>query len=223
MLSHYLTLFWRRVWRERQTNFIRVGSLSLGLASGLVIFMVVNYMFSFDRYHPHMDRSYWVVTDVKREQVMQTDAAPRPLAEVLRQEYPFVESAVRLETFFGRTISIPNGKGGWAKKFNEARNMAYAEPQYFDLFGVEWVSGDPKTALSAPNSIVLSERYAQKYFNTKLPIGRTLRLDNRVDLTVTGIMKNPPGNTQLRYDGLVSYATIPVLESPAALSGWQGL
>lgn len=223
MLAHYLSFAWRRLWREKQVNLIRIANLSVGLASGLVIFLVVNYMLTFDRYHPHTDRTYWVVTDVKRESVMPTDAAPRPLADVLRSSYPFIESAVRLETIFGRMISIPDGKGGWARKFNEARNMCFTEPQYFSLFGVEWVSGDPKTALSEPNTIVISERYAQKYFNTALPIGRTLRFDNRVDLTVTGIIKDPPPNTQLRYDGLISYATIPGLESQAALQDWLGL
>ncbi|OJV20528.1 MAG: hypothetical protein BGO21_08105 [Dyadobacter sp. 50-39] len=223
MLAHYLSFAWRRLWREKQVNLIRIANLSVGLASGLVIFLVVNYMLTFDRYHPHTDRTYWVVTDVKRESVMPTDAAPRPLADVLRSSYPFIESAVRLETIFGRMISIPDGKGGWARKFNEARNMCFTEPEYFSLFGVEWLSGDPKTALLEPNTIVISERYAQKYFNTALPIGRTLRFDNRVDLTVTGIIKDPPPNTQLRYDGLISYATIPGLESQAALQDWLGL
>ena len=223
MLTHYVRLAGRRLWQNRQVNLIRIGGLALGLASGMVIFLVVSYMFSFDRYHPHMDRSYWVVTDIKRERINPTDAAPRPLTEVLRRDYPFVESATRLETFFGRTISVPDGKGGWSKKFGEARNMCFAEPQYFDLFGVEWVSGRPQTALSAPNTIVLSERYAQKYFDTENPIGRTLRLDNRTNLTVTGVIKNPPPNTQLRFDALVSYATIPALEGPDALSDWQGL
>ncbi|GAB4017436.1 ABC transporter permease [Spirosoma koreense] len=223
MFVHYLTLTWRRLWQNRSVNLISIGGLALGLASGLIIFLVVNYLLSFDRYHPHLDRSYWIVTDVKQERVMPTDAAPRPLADVLRRHYPFVESATRLETFFGRTISVPNGKGGWAKKFGEARNICFAEPEYFDLFGVEWVSGNPKTALSAPNTIVLSERYARKYFDTAPPMGRTLRLDNRTNLTVTGIIKNPPANTQLRYDALVSYATIPVLESPEALLDWKGL
>ncbi|MCF0065858.1 ABC transporter permease [Dyadobacter chenwenxiniae] len=223
MLSHFLSFAWRRIWREKHVNIIRAANLSIGLASGLVIFLVVNYMLTFDRYHPHVDRSYWVVTDVHRESTKQTDAAPRPLADVLRRSYPFVESAVRLETLFGRMISVPNGKGGWAKKFNEARNMCFTEPQYFDLFGVEWVSGNPETALSSPNAIVLSERYAEKYFNTTAAMGKTLRFDSRVDLTVTGIIKNPPTNTQLRYDGLISYATIPVIESQAGMQDWLGL
>ncbi|GAB3957086.1 ABC transporter permease [Spirosoma harenae] len=223
MVIHYLTVAKRHLWQYRHVNFVGLLGLAIGLASGLIIFLVVNYMLSFDRYHPHIDRSYWIVTDIKREKIMPTDAAPRPLAEVLRRDYAFVENATRLETFFGRTISVPNGKGGWVKKFAEARNVCFTEPQYFDLFGVEWVSGNRKTALAAPNTIVISERYAHKYFDTSPAIGRTLRLDNRTDLTVTGIVKDPPPNTQLRFDAFVSYATIPVLEGPTALADWQGL
>ncbi|MEZ0612236.1 ABC transporter permease [Fibrella sp. WM1] len=223
MIIHYLTMAKRHLWQHWHVNLISLLGLAVGLTSGLIIFLVVNYMFSFDRYHPHLDRSYWVVTDVNGEKSMPTDAAPRPLAQVLRRDYAFVESATRLETFFGRTLSVPNGKGGWIKKFAEARNVCFAEPHYFDLFGVEWVSGNPKTALAAPNTVVLSERYAQKFFDAAPALGRTLRLDNRTDLTVTGIVRDPPSNTQLRFDAFVSYATIPVLEGPAALSDWEGL
>ena len=223
MIIHYLTVAKRHLWQHWHVNLISLLGLSVGLTSGLVIFLVVNYMFSFDRYHPHIDRAYWIVTDVKGEKTIPTDAAPRPLAEVLRRDYAFVENAARLETFFGRTLSVSNGKGGWIKKFAEARNVCFTEPQYFGLFGVEWVSGNPKTALAAPNTIVLSERYAHKFFDTAPVLGRRLRLDNQTDLTVTGIVKDPPTNTQLRYDAFVSYATIPVLEGPAALNDWQGL
>ncbi|MBD2703481.1 ABC transporter permease [Spirosoma sp. BT702] len=223
MIIHYLTVARRHLWQHWHVNLISLLGLAVGLTSGLIIFLVVNYMFSFDRYHPHLERSYWIVTDIKREKTQPTDAAPRPLADVLRRDYAFVETAVRLETFFGRVLSVSNGKGGWVKKFAEARTVCFTEPQYFEMFGVEWVSGNPKTALAAPNSIVLSERYVHKYFDTSPAMGRTIRLDNRTDLTVTGIVKDPPANTQLRYDAFVSYATIPVLEGPTALTDWQGL
>ncbi len=225
MVFHYLRVARRQLWQHRQINVISLLGLSLGLTSGLIIFLVVNYLFSFDRYHPHAERSYWIVTDVIGETTMPTDAAPRPLAPVLRRDYAFVETAVRLETFYGRTLSVPNGKGGWLKKFAEARTVCFTEPQYFDLFGVDWISGNPKTALAAPNTIVLSERYARKYFAAAPALGRTLRLDNQVNLTVTGIVKDPPPNTQQRFDAFVSYATIPVLEGPTARvdADWQGL
>lgn len=223
MISHYFAVARRHLCQHWHVNLISVLGLAVGLTSGLVVFLVVDFMFSFDRYHPHLDRSYWIVTDVKHETTVPTDAAPRPLAQVLRRDYAFVETAVRLETFFGRTLSVPNSSKGWTRKFAEARVICFTEPQYFELFGVEWVSGNPKTALAAPNTIVLSERYAQKYFDGAPAMGRILRLDNRTNLTVTGIVKDPPANTQLRYEAFVSYTTIPVLEGSTALADWQGL
>jgi ABC-type lipoprotein release transport system permease subunit len=80
------------------------------------------------------------------------------------------------------------------------------------VFGVDWVRGNRKTALTAPNTIVLSQRYAEKYFGNADPMGKTVRFDHQADLTVTGIIKNPPSNTQLRFDGFVSFATLPGLE-----------
>lgn len=223
MIDHYFTVAWRHLRQQWHVNLISLLGLAVGLTSGLVIFLVVNYFLSFDRYHPHLDRTYWIVTDIKGKKIRETDAAPRPLAQVLRGELALVENAVRLETFFGRTLSVPNGKGGWVKKFAEARNVCFTEPPYFTLFGVEWVRGNPQTALAAPNTIVLSERYVHKFFGSAPAMGRTLRLDNRTDLTVTGIVKDPPSNTQLRYDAFVSYATISLLEGPTALDDWKGL
>ena len=224
MLRNYLTISLRTLRRDRTASLVSVLGLAVGLAAGLLIFLLVDYMFSFDRYHPHQDRTYWVVTDIRHGEVLPTDAAPRPLAEALRRDYPFVQTAVRLETIFGRVVTIPDGKGGIAKKFPEARNLCFTEPQYFDVFGVDWLRGDRKTALAAPNAIVLSQRYAEKYFGDADPMGKTVRFDNQVDLTVTGIVKNPPTNTQLRFDGFVSFATLPGLEGGAeGMQDWGKL
>ncbi|MFD2570308.1 ABC transporter permease [Spirosoma soli] len=225
MLHNYFTISKRNLWRNRTVSAISVLGLAIGLACGLLIFLLVSYFFSFDRYHANADRTFWVVTDVRHEGVMPTDAAPRPMAEALRRAYPFVESAVRLETIFGRILSVPDGKGKFLKKFEESRNICFTEPQYFDVFDVSWVVGDAKTALAAPNTIVLSERYVQKYFGSENPMGRTLRFDNQTNLTVTGVIRNPPSNTQLRFDALVSYATLPGLfgNDKQAMQDWKSL
>ncbi|MVM32566.1 FtsX-like permease family protein [Spirosoma sp. HMF4905] len=226
MFRNYLNISLRNLWRNRQVSAINTFGLAAGLACGIVIFLLVSYMFSFDRYHAKADRTFWVVTDIRHENVVPTDATPRPLADVLRREYPFVESAVRLENTFGRVVGIPNGKGGFAKKFEESRNICFTEPQFFDVFDVQWRSGNPKTALAAPNTVVLSERYAQKYFDTQNVIGRTIRFDNQTNLTVTGIIKNPPSNTKLRYDVLISYSTVPAMmgeNGKQAMQNWEGI
>lgn len=195
MIRNYLKISLRNLWRNRKVSVISIIGLSIGLACSLVLFLLVSYLFSFDRYHVKADRTYWIVTDIEQENVLPTDATPRPLGEILRREVPFIERVVRLENAFGRIVSIPDNKGGFVKKFEESRNICFTEPQFFDVFDTHWISGDSKTALTAPNTVVLSERYAEKYFGSENPIGRTLRFDNQVDLTVTGLVKNLPSNT----------------------------
>ncbi|MCY7360358.1 MAG: ABC transporter permease, partial [Rudanella sp.] len=226
MLRNYLSISLRNLWRNRQVSLINVFGLATGLACGIVIFLLVSYLFSFDRYHAKADRTFWIVTDIRHEHVMPTDATPRPLGDVLRRKYPFVESAVRLENIFGRIVSVPNGNGGFTKKFEESRNICFTEPQFVDVFDVKWLAGNAKTALSAPNTVVLSERYARKYFDTENAIGRVLHFDNQSNLTVTGIIKNPPSNTKLRYDVLISYSTVPTLMGDGgkrAMQNWEGV
>ncbi|WP_018619043.1 ABC transporter permease [Spirosoma luteum] len=226
MLRNHLIISLRNLWRNRQVNAINGVGLAVGLACGIVIFLLVSYLFSFDRYHAKADQTYWIVTDIRHDNVIPTDATPRPLGDVLRRDYPFVENAVRLENSFERIVSVPNGKGSFAKKFEESRNICFTEPQFFQIFDVKWLRGNPRTALSSPNTVVLSERYARKYFDTDEAIGRVLRLDNQTDLTVTGIIKNPPSNTKLRYDVLIAYSTVPALIGAGgkqAMQNWEAV
>ncbi|MFD1145227.1 ABC transporter permease [Larkinella insperata] len=223
MLTNYFKISLRTLWRNRLSSALSTVGLAVGLASGLLIFLLVSWLFSFDRYHAKADRIYWIVTDVKHDNVVPSDATPRPLGDVLRRDYPFVESAVRMELASGKIIGVPDGKGGLAKKFEESRNVGFVEPQFFDVFDVEWAKGNRKAALRAPNTVVLSERYAQKYFDGAEPIGRTLRLDNQASLTVTGVIKNPPSNTKLGLEMLISYSTLPTLTgNPELMQQWSG-
>ncbi|ADB40620.1 ABC transporter permease [Spirosoma linguale] len=221
MFRNYLTISLRNLWRNRKVTLISTVGLSIGLACGLVIFLLVSYMFSFDRYHTKADRTYWVVTDIRQENVVPTDATPRPMGDVLREELPFVETAARLENSPSRVMAVPDGKGGFSKKFDESRSLCFTEPQFFSVFDSDWLSGNPETALAAPNTVVLTERYAQKYFGSANPMGKVLRFDNQTDLTVTGLIKNLPSNTKLRYDAFISYATVPTLSGGGGQQAMQ--
>ncbi|WP_186774594.1 ABC transporter permease [Chitinophaga pinensis] len=115
-----------------------------------------------------------------------------------------METAVRLETLFGQIISLP----GTTRKFEESRNICFTESQFFQVFDVDWKAGDKHKALDAEDGVVLSERYALKYFGTTDVIGRTLRINNQQELTVNGLIGDPPSNTRLGYDIMVSYNLI---------------
>ncbi|SKB68932.1 ABC transporter permease [Dyadobacter psychrophilus] len=226
LFSNHLKTGLRNIWRNRSTNAVSIFGLSIGLASGLLIFLLVSYLFSFNRYHAKADRTFWIVTDILEEQPQHLDVTPRPMGDVLRREYPFVESAVRLNNIFGAVISIPVSeseirKSGPSKKFEESRNICFTEPEFFQVFDSKWLAGRPKRALAEPNTVVLSRKYAEKYFGTSQAIGKVLRFENKLNLTVTGVIENPPSSSQLRYDILISYASIPgFYNDPNMLSTW---
>jgi len=222
MLNSYFKISIRNLWRNRSTSIINVLGLSAGLASALMIFLLVNYLFSFNSDFVNAGRTYMIATDIMHENVQHTDVTPRPMGEVLRNDYPFVQTAVRLNNLGGSVIGVDDGKGRVAKKFEESRNICFTEPQFFDVFDTEFKYGNPETALANPNTVVLSRAYADKYFGQESVLGKTLRFENRLDLTVTGVIENPPSNTQLRYDVLISYATIPGFEgNPKMMSTWS--
>jgi putative ABC transport system permease protein len=222
MFKNYFKIAARNLWRNRVTSTVSILGLSVGLASGIVIFLLVGYLFSFNRCHSKSDRIFWVVTDIFNDRVEPTDVTPRPMGQVLRDEYSFVESAVRLNNVFGSVIGVPDTNGGMAKKFEESRNICFTEPEYLKVFDVEQAFGNPAAALATVNSVVLSQDYAKKYFGVENAVGRTLRLDNKVTLTVNAIVANPPSNTQLRYDVLISYTTIPGISGdPDMMQQWS--
>ena len=222
MLRNYFKISLRNLWRNRTTSLISVFGLSVGIASGLIIFLLVSYLFSFNSDYANAGRTYMIATDILQENIQHTDVTPRPMGEVLRREYPFVETAVRLNNLFGSVVGVPDGKGGTVKKFEESRNICFTEPQFFKIFDTKWVHGDMKTALVNPNTVVLSREYAKKYFGTENVLGKTLRFENKLNLTVTGVTENPPSNTQLRYDILISYASIPAFYgNPDMMNAWN--
>ncbi|ACU61580.1 ABC transporter permease [Chitinophaga pinensis] len=208
MLRNYCRISLRRLWNSRRSTVINVIGLTVGLSCGILIFLLVGYLFSFDRYHHKADRTFWIVTDIRRENTLHADATPRPLGRILREEFTAVETAVRLETLFGQIISLP----GSTRKFEESRNICFTESQFFQVFDVDWKTGDKNKALDAADGVVLSERYALKYFGTTDVIGRSLRINNQHDLTVKGLIGDPPSNTRLGYDIMVSYNLVPQLQ-----------
>ncbi|QDK77952.1 FtsX-like permease family protein [Spirosoma sp. KCTC 42546] len=222
MLTNYVKIAWRNLVRYRTYSLLNILGLSVGLTCGILIYLTTQFHLSFDTYHAKAERTYRVVTQIKHDDVRFSRGTPKPLGEVLRRDYPFLEQVARVERLHGRIVSVPNPKGGFLKKFNESKTFCFAEPQLFSVFDYDWLIGDPQSALSTPNSVVLTEKYAHKYFGTANPIGKTLRFDNQADLTVTGVLKDHPGNTNLTYEAFISYSTIASLaNTKESLQAWN--
>jgi len=194
LLNYFLTAF-RNIRRRLGYTLINVLGLALGIASCLLIFLVVRYELGYDAFNAKANRIY----RVNHHSIDYNPRVSPAVAPALRHDFPELEVA---QFFYGNgMVKIGNDR------YNE-KNYAYADEYVPRVFDYQWLAGDPHSALTAPNSIVLTEKMARKYFGAKEAMGQTIQLDNQFDCKVTGIIKDLPGNTSLPFPFLVSLSTI---------------
>ncbi len=202
MFKNYFKIAWRNLRRNKAYAFINVAGLSLSIACGILIFTLVSYHLSFDTFHKNKDRIYRIVTEIHNEDVGHTPGVPPPFAKAFRNDYTFAEKTARAVTFWNELISIPSDKDN--KKFQEENGITCVEPEFFDIFNFPLVQGDIKTALNAPNTAIVTEKIAKKYFGSVNAMGKVIRVDNKTDFKITGILKDIPLNTDRKQDIYVS-------------------
>ncbi|WP_315815884.1 ABC transporter permease [Paraflavitalea speifideaquila] len=127
----------------------------------------------------------------------------------MREDYPELEGKVAGILFSGNDqITVLNEHNQPAQKFKEARSLYFAEPELFSIFDYTFLAGDAQTALSSPNTVVLTRQMAEKYFgNWQAAMGRSIKLENTEVLKVTAILENLPPNTDMPFQILVSFKT----------------
>ncbi len=195
MLVNYLLTAMRNIRRRLGFTLINVLGLSLGVASCLLIFLVVRYELSYDAFNKKADRIY----RVNHHSIDYNPRVSPVVAPAIRHDFP--ELTVAQFFYDGGMIKVGNDR------YNES-NFAFADEYVPRVFDYQWVAGDPNSALSAPNSVVLTERIAKKYFGNRDAMGQTMNIQGRFNCKVTGIIKDLPGNTSLPLPFLVSLTTI---------------
>lgn len=202
MLTNYVKIAWRNLVRNKAYATINVLGLALSLTCGILIFTLVSYHFGVDQYHTNADRIYRVVMETHNEGVGHTPGVYSPLGRVIRDEQTFAEKTARVLSINGAALTV--SKAGQTDKYRA--DVAFAESDFFAILDFSRLQGDTQTALNAPNTAVLTERMAQKFFGTANPVGKTVRFDNRMDFTVTGVLQNLPANTDRREEIYLSFA-----------------
>ena len=208
MLRNYLKIAWRNLIRNKAYTVINVLGLSLGMTCGILIFSLVSYHLSVDTFHPDSERTYRIVTEQHRDVIAYVPSVPSPLGKAFRNDYTFGEKVARVNTTDGSGSLITIRNGNNIKKFKENAGVAFVETDFFDLFNFPMVQGDAKAALTQPNTAILTERMARKYFGKTNPINKIIRLDNKIDFRVTGILRDLPANTDRETEIFVSYNTL---------------
>lgn len=198
MLRNYLTTAWRNLKRQKGYAAINVFGLTLGLGACLLIALYVQHEWSHDRFHEQSDRIYRVLEhDTSGSAGSGWMARMQgPMGPALAADFPEIEQAVRFR---------PEGEILFRtedRRFYEEDGYR-TDPSFFEVFSFPLQQGNPETALSQPNAIVLTESLAAKYFGEQNPLGKTLTLGEGDERTVTGVVEDPPSNSQIRFSYLV--------------------
>jgi putative ABC transport system permease protein len=202
MLKNYFKIAFRNLWRHRVFSFINIMGLTVGMTACFLIFLYVRFELSYDRFYAKTDRIYRVICDIKTpSETLKAGGPAWAVGPHIAQDFPQIEASVRVS---GDELLVRKGN----VKFQET-NSVYADSAFFQVFDFKLVKGNPKTALSEPFSLVLSETAVKKYFGTADPLGQTvLFTGGGLPAKITGIMKDMPENTQLKADMLVSMSTL---------------
>ncbi len=212
MLSNYLKIAWRNIIGNPLFSAINIIGLSIGLACCIMITMFVRYEVSYDKHWDNADRIYRVTRDFLGNDLQLAAVAP-PIAPLMKQDFAEVEDITRILSPGGITLSRDD------IRIREER-LVIADSNVFEFFNLEFVDGDPETALARPTDIVMSERAVARYFGDEDPIGQTLNLMDQADVTVTAIIKDLPDNTHMEFEIVGSIAAIPLMMGPDELESW---
>ncbi|HSP87496.1 MAG TPA: ABC transporter permease, partial [Ignavibacteriaceae bacterium] len=210
MISNYIKIALRNLVRFKAYSAINIIGLAVGMACCILILLYVFDELSYDRFHEKADRIYRITVDgALGDNEFVAAVSPPPLMKTLIQDYPEVEAATRFKTFGFPVLRYGD------KVFSEEK-FYWVDSSFFDVFTVEFVRGNPKTALIQPEAVVLTERMAKKYFGNEDPVGKLINADNRRDYKITGVVKEFPENSHLHFDFLASIYSYAFVEQ----QGW---
>src|SRR5687768_12344183 len=213
MFRNYSIVAWRNLIKKKAYSFINIFGLGLGIASCLLIFMFVQDELSYDNYHEKNDRIYRVIHGQSAPDSKDISSiypywvwGNAPVGHALKSDFAEIEKLVQ---FSGRSDILLT----YEDKMYQEDGIFFMDSTAFDVFSWPLLKGNPKTALAAPYSIVLTESTAQKYFGDEDPMGKTVKgsesagRSNPGDYTVTGVIADLPLNSHFRFNALLSMST----------------
>ncbi len=202
MFFRYFHSGLRNIIKNKSFSAINILGLAIGTAICLLIVYYVTWEKSFDRFYKNSGRIYrlrYERTDQEGQAVRFASCCP-PMGLRVRQHLPEVEKVARLFRYKASVSYLED-------KFIEER-MYFAEPDFFEIFTCTFIQGDPVNGIRNPNTAFISESTSRKYFGMENPIGKLLSVDKKTSYRVTGVFRDIPANSHLKYDILLSYANL---------------
>ncbi|MBT5876645.1 MAG: FtsX-like permease family protein [Candidatus Latescibacteria bacterium] len=211
MLSNYIKIAIRNLRRQMGYSAINVSGLAIGMACCLLIILYIQDELGYDQYHEHADRMYRVVDGGNA-------TTPPALGPAMKESFAQIEGFTRFKPPFGV----------WMMRFEDRvfyeSKVYWTDANVFDLFGFDLVQGNPASALRDPNSVVISESIARKYFGDQNAMGKILSADDGAMMVrVTGVMRDIPADTHFRPEMFFSIASMPGFYRSDVLESWDNM
>jgi len=228
MFRNYLKIAFRNFWKHRVFTLINVIGLSIGISAALVIYLLVHYDFTFDKFHKDGDRIYRVVTNFSVSGTpWYASGVCGPLPWAAKNQVTGLQEAAPILMLSQPDITVPNGSKS-SSRFKLQDNVVVADSDYFKLFEYQWLAGSPRSALNSPYQVVLTSDEAEKYFpgvSYDQMLGRTVVYDT-LKTTVSGIVQSIRQNTDFTFHDFISFPTAflnPPLKMQLRLRNWGGV
>ncbi|HYK47352.1 MAG TPA: ABC transporter permease, partial [Parafilimonas sp.] len=223
MFRNYLKTSLRNLIRNKGYAGINVTGLAIGMAACVLLFIVVRYELSYDKFQPDYQNIYRVVTQDKyQDGIDYTPGTPFPVLDALRVDIPQITVGALYASYGSQVTVVGKGEaaGTSQKKFIESSGLFFADPQFFAVFHFTWLTGSP-SVLSEPNKTVLTKRMAEKYFgNWHDAVGQFLKLDNTLTLEVAAILEDVPANSDFPLGMVTSYVSLKNTEFYGYSTDW---
>ncbi|AMR33273.1 hypothetical protein A0256_18525 [Mucilaginibacter sp. PAMC 26640] len=226
MIKNYIKIAFRSFRKHKLFTVINVVGLSIGISAALVIYLIVHFDFTFDKFHKDSDRIYRVTTDYSFSgEIGHNGGVTMALASAARTEATGIENVAPFYIYGETSVLVPGGSAP-DKKIKKQPGIIVTDESYFNLINYKWITGNAKTALKEANKVVLTTKRAKVYFpklNFADMIGRELIYDDSIKTTVTGIIQPIKENTDFQFQDFISYntgVTDPYLKKNFELTQW---
>jgi len=225
MFKNYITVALRNLWKNKVFSIINIIGLSIGISAALVIFLIVEYDFSFDKFEKDNDRIYRVVTNMKfAGNPFLMGGASSPLGIAVKTELTGLDAVAKFQMFSGKGDVAIQTTSKKTAVFKSQGGIIFADGDYINILCYKWLAGSRQTALNEPYEVVLTEEQAKKYFPDQgfnSIIGKQVIYDDTIKTFVSGIVSDITQNTDFKFRQFISLQTIPSSAGLKANYSWD--
>ena len=212
MFKNYFKVAFRVFSKNRLITFINVFGLGLAMTVGMMVMIRMQQDMSYDNFHPQSGSIFRIISSYHKKSGEQWKMATTslPLRQQIADNFKNIQAVVNVYPALSGKVKVDD------REFY--LNGAFTEPSFFDIFGFTFRAGNPSTALKEPNTLVISQTAAKKYFGNEEPLGKLLTLETGETFMVTGVLNDPPSKTHFDYDAFASWSSVKQMEDRKTLA-----